>query len=295
MSSENLNFISGQWVKAESGEAFQNVNPAHASIRTGSFQASGIEDTKKAIGSAIDAFPNWRNTPAPQRGKILYAASNILETKADELSRILTEEEGKTIAESKGEVQRAVDIFRFYAGIGSRLVGKTFQSGIKKTLLYSVREPLGVIAIMTPWNFPIAIPAWKIAPALISGNTVVFKPASLTPLIAQKMTSALEKAGLPKGVLNYVTGAGSVVGAELSVNPGIDAISFTGSYEIGYGIQKARANSNKMARIQLEMGGKNPTIVLPDANLDEACLACREECIWTDRSGMHGHESRNRS
>jgi aldehyde dehydrogenase (NAD+) len=286
MSSETLNFISGQWVRSESGETFQNVNPAHVSIRTGSFQASGIEDTKKAIGSAVDAFPNWRNTPAPQRGKILYAASNILENQTDELSRILTEEEGKTIAESKGEVQRSVDIFRFYAGIGSRLVGKTFQSGIKKTLLYSVREPLGVVAIMTPWNFPIAIPAWKIAPALISGNTVVFKPASLTPLIAQKMTSALEKAGLPKGVLNYVTGAGSIVGVEISVNPGVDAISFTGSYEVGYGIQKARANSSKMARIQLEMGGKNPTIVLPDANLDEAVSLVAKSAFGLDRKSV---------
>ncbi len=214
MTTEILNFISGQWVKSETGETFQNVNPAHTSIPTGAFQASSKEDSRRAIHSAAEAFPIWRNTPAPQRGKILYAASNILESQADELSKILTQEEGKTIAESKGEVQRSIDIFRYYAGIGSRLAGKTFQSGIKRTLLYSVREPLGVIAIMTPWNFPIAIPTWKIAPALISGNTIVFKPASLTPLIAQKMTLSLEKAGLPKGVLNYVTGAGSVVGAE---------------------------------------------------------------------------------
>jgi acyl-CoA reductase-like NAD-dependent aldehyde dehydrogenase len=179
-------------------------------------------------------------------------------------------EEGKTLADSLGEVRRAVDLFRFYGGQGSRLGGRTYPSSFPRTFLYTLREPVGVVALMTPWNFPIAIPSWKIAPALVSGNTVVFKPASPTPTIATKLTSALEVAGLPAGVLNMVTGPGGTVGEELAVNKEVDAISFTGSYEVGNGIQKARTNSGKMARVQLEMGGKNATVVLPDAKLDEA-------------------------
>lgn len=267
---EYYDLISGKWVKSESGKTFQIHNPARTSESIGTFQLSGRDDARKAIDAAREAFPKWRNTPAPERGKILFKAAAILESNLEDLSRTLTQEEGKTLAESKGEVQRAVDIFRFFAGQCSRINGKTFSSASKKTLLYSVREPIGVVALMTPWNFPIAIPSWKMAPALACGNSVVFKPASLTPLIAQRLVSALEQAGLPAGVLNYVTGPGGTVGEELSTNSEIDAISFTGSYDVGYGIQKARANSKKMARVQLEMGGKNPTIVLPDANLDEA-------------------------
>jgi 2,5-dioxopentanoate dehydrogenase len=272
MLQEYSNFIAGQWVKSESGKTFQNVNPADTSKSTGTFQLSSKEDAKRAISSAREAFQKWKNTPAPQRGKILHEAANILESQFEELSRILTTEEGKTLSESKGEVQRAIDIFRFYAGQGSRLSGKTVQSASKRTLLYSIREPLGVVALLTPWNFPIAIPAWKMAPALVCGNTVVFKPASLTPIIAQRLVSALEKAGLPAGVLNYITGPGSTVGEELATNSEVDAISFTGSYDVGYGIQRGRASSKKMARIQLEMGGKNPTIILPDAKLDDAAV-----------------------
>lgn len=272
MSEEYLNFISGKWVKSESNETFRNFNPADTTKSSGSFQLSNREDVKDAISSASQAFLKWRNTPSPQRGKILSKAADILEAQFEEHSRTLTEEEGKTLPESKGEVQRAIEIFRFYAGQGTRLGGKTLDSGTTRTFLYTVREPLGVVAVMTPWNFPIAIPAWKIAPALICGNTVVFKPASLTPLIAQKLVAALEKAGLPPGVLNYVTGPGSTVGNELATNKEVEAISFTGSYEVGFGINQARANSKKMARVQLEMGGKNPTIVLPDAKLDDAAV-----------------------
>ncbi len=267
---EHYNFISGKWVRSVSGEKFETYNPARKSISLGIFQHSGREDAKDAVASAKGALPKWRNTPGPERGKILFRASEILESQIDELARTLTEEEGKTLGESRGEVQRAIDIFRFAAGQGSRIDGKTYSSGFKRTLLYSVREPVGVVALMTPWNFPIAIPSWKMAPALICGNTIVFKPASLTPLIGMRIVSALENAGLPSGVLNFVTGPGATVGDELATNPDVDAISFTGSYDVGYGIQKARANSKKMARVQLEMGGKNPTIVLPDARLDDA-------------------------
>ena len=267
---EYFNFISGEWVKSESRERFETHNPARKSISLGTFQLSGREDAKKAISAARESLPKWKGTPGPERGKVLYKAAQILESEIDDLSRTLTEEEGKTLAESRGEVQRAIEIFRFAGSQGFRINGKTFSSGFKRTLLYSIREPVGVVALMSPWNFPIAIPSWKMAPALVCGNTVVFKPASLTPLIGLKIVSALERAGLPPGVLNFVTGPGGTVGDELATSPDVDAISFTGSYEVGHGIQKARANSKRMARVQLEMGGKNPIIVLPDAKLDEA-------------------------
>jgi 2,5-dioxopentanoate dehydrogenase len=231
---------------------------------------SDKEDVTKAVQAARESFPKWSAIPGPERGKILYNAATLLESIFEELSRTLTEEEGKTFEESKNEVRRAIDIFRFYAGQASRINGKTFASTTKRTFLFSLREPLGVVALMTPWNFPVAIPAWKIAPALACGNTVIFKPASLTPLVGETLVVALEKAGLPPGVLNYITGPGNTIGRDLVTNSEVDAISFTGSYEIGYEIQKARSNSRRMARLQLEMGGKNPIIVLSDADLDEA-------------------------
>lgn len=270
MSQAHLDFIGGKWVPSEGGATFRVTNPADTGQDLGEFQLSTKEDARKAVESARLSAPAWRNTPAPQRGKILYKAAEIIESKVDEFARTLTMEEGKTLADSVGEVRRTVDLLRFYGGQGSRLDGKTYPSNFPRTLLYSVREPVGVVVLMTPWNFPIAIPAWKMAPALVSGNSVVFKPASLTPGIATKLVSALEQAGLPPGVLNLVTGPGSTVGEELALNRDVDAISFTGSYEVGEGIQRARANSGKMARIQLEMGGKNPTIVLPDAKLEDA-------------------------
>lgn len=265
-----MNLIGGQWSPSSSGATFAVKNPAQPSQNLGDFQLSAREDAKKAIDAAQAAFPSWRNTPGPQRGKILYRAAEIVESRLEEFARTLTAEEGKTLADSTGEVRRTIDLFRFYAGQGSRLDGRTYPSGFPRTFLYSIREPIGVVSLMTPWNFPIAIPAWKMAPALVSGNTVVFKPASLTPGIATKLVSAMEEAGVPGGVLNLVTGPGGTVGEELTVSSKVDAISFTGSYDVGEGIQRARANSGKMARIQLEMGGKNPTVVLPDAKLDEA-------------------------
>lgn len=257
-------------MKSEAGQTFRITNPANAGQSLGEFQLSSKDDARRAVEAAREAWPRWRNTPGPQRGRILDKAAGLMEAALDDLSSTLTTEEGKTLAESKGEVRRAIDIFRFYAGQSSRINGKTYQSGTERTFIYSVREPLGVAAIMTPWNFPIAIPSWKIAPALAAGNCVVFKPASLTPLIATRLVQALEKAGVPPGVINLITGPGGTVGEELAVNGGIDAISFTGSYEVGHAIQRGRANSEKMARVQLEMGGKNPTIVLPDAKLPDA-------------------------
>ncbi len=270
MSQIHFDFIGGRWVPSEGRGTFRVTNPADTNESLGDFQLSTKEDARMAIEAARSAFPAWRNTPGPQRGRILYRAAEIIEAQVDEFASTLTAEEGKTLADSMGEVRRAIELFRFYGGQGSRLDGRTYPSNFARTLLYSVREPLGVIALMTPWNFPIAIPSWKIAPALVSGNTIVFKPASLPPGIATKLVEALEKSGLPAGVLNLVTGPGPTVGEELAVNKGIDGISFTGSYEVGDGIQRARAGSGRMARVQLEMGGKNPTIVLPDAKLSDA-------------------------
>jgi aldehyde dehydrogenase (NAD+) len=270
MLNEFLNFVGGRWVKSQSNETFVTRNPADTRQEIGSFQLSTKEDAKMAVEAARVAFEGWKSVPPPSRGKILLRAADLIEQELDSFSRTLTMEEGKTLAESQGEVGRAIDLLRFYGGQGSRLTGKTFPSAQPRTFLYTTREPLGVVTLLTPWNFPIAIPTWKLSPALVSGNTIVLKPASLTPLIAIRVAQALEKAGLPPGVFNLVTGPGQTVGEELILNPSVEAISFTGSYEVGYGIQKKRAESGKIARVQLEMGGKNPTVVLPDAKMDQA-------------------------
>jgi aldehyde dehydrogenase (NAD+) len=200
----------------------------------------------------------------------LFKAAEIMEGMVDELSRLLTREEGKTLQEARAEVVRAVEIFRFYAGAGYRIYGQTIPSADPAVTLYTIREPIGVISIITPWNFPIAIPAWKIAPALISGNAVVFKPASYTPLIALKLVEALEKAGLPPGIVNFVTGSGLELGDEMVRNPKIGAITFTGSHDTGAAIYRLVHERSRTLRIQLEMGGKNATVVMEDADLDQA-------------------------
>jgi len=202
------------------------------------------------------------------RGRILSKASQILESRKVELAEILTREEGKTLAESTGEVQRAIDIFRFFGGLSYTLGGQTLPHDLPQQLLYTRREPLGVVALITPWNFPIAIPAWKMAPALVSGNAVVIKPATQSPALTLELAKALADAGLPKGVLNVVVGDGRVVGGELASHPAVVALSFTGSYGVGNQIYQQLAR--RMARAQMEMGGKNPTIVLADADLDLA-------------------------
>ena len=265
-----LNLIGGKWTVSESGQTFGRNSPANATKTVGEFQLSTKDDIRRAIEAAGQAFWGWRNTPGPERGKILYRAADLIEKDLEDFATTMTIEEGKTLTESRSETRRGISILRFFAGQASRLKGKTYPSENQRTFIYTVREPLGVVAVMTPWNFPVAIPLWKIAPALASGNTVVFKPASLTPLNASKIVQALDQAGLPPGVLNFVTGPGSTIGQALAANEDVAAISFTGSYEIGRGIQKARADAERMARVQLEMGGKNPTVILPDAKLDSA-------------------------
>jgi acyl-CoA reductase-like NAD-dependent aldehyde dehydrogenase len=262
------NFIGGQWVQAKSGRTVQNVNPADTRQVVAEYPLSGAEDARAAIEAAAAAFPSWRAATPVARGRFLSKASQLLEMRKAELSEWLTREEGKTLAESTGEVQRAIDIFRFYGGLSYTLGGQTIPHDAPGNLLYTTRQPLGVVALITPWNFPVAIPAWKLAPALVSGNAVVLKPASQAPGLALALARALQEAGLPAGVLNVVVGEGRTVGSELAANPKVVALSFTGSYAVGHGIYGQLAQ--RMARAQMEMGGKNPTIVLADADLDLA-------------------------
>jgi aldehyde dehydrogenase (NAD+) len=262
------NYIAGEWVGSASGETFENHNPANTKDVIGTFPAATKADVERAIEAANEALPGWANTPPPNRGAILDKMSQILDARQDEFARELTREEGKTLAEAKGEVLRARDIFKYYAGEGWRMGGQVLPSNIAGELLYTRREALGAVALITPWNFPIAIPVWKMAPALVYGNTVVFKPASLVPHSAVLLVEALIEAGIPKGVVNLVTGSGRTVGDTLVSSKRIAGVSFTGSVSVGMGIyEKAMKN---LTRVQLEMGGKNPTIVLRDADLGKA-------------------------
>jgi aldehyde dehydrogenase (NAD+) len=262
------NFIAGEWVAAKSSQTFTTTNPADTREVVAEYPLSGKDDTIAAIAAAKTAFPGWAATTAPARGRILSKTSQILEARKAELAELLTREEGKTLAEATGEVQRAADIFRFFGGLSYTLGGSTIPHDLPGNLLFTRRESLGVVALITPWNFPIAIPAWKLAPALVAGNAVIIKPASQAPALTLEIAKALAEAGLPKGVLNVVVGEGRAVGGELATNPAIAALSFTGSYGVGNQIYQQLAQ--RMARAQMEMGGKNPTIVLADADLDLA-------------------------
>ncbi|MBI4658397.1 MAG: aldehyde dehydrogenase family protein [Verrucomicrobia bacterium] len=262
------NLINGEWVAAKSAATCQTRNPADTLEVVAEYPQSGKEDALDAIEAARIACSGWRATTPVARGRILSKASQILESRKAALSELLTREEGKTLAESQGEVQRAIDIFRFFGGMSYTLGGQTIPHDLPNNLLYTVRQPLGVVALITPWNFPVAIPAWKLAPALVAGNAVIIKPASPSPAMTLELAKALTEAGLPKGVLNVVTGEGRAVGGQLAGHPAVAALSFTGSYSVGQQIYQQL--SQRMARAQMEMGGKNPTIVLADADLDLA-------------------------
>jgi len=262
------NFIGGEWVPAKSGERSQNFNPADTREIAAEYPLSGKQDGMAAIEAAKKASPAWAAMTPVARGRILSKASQILESRKAELAELLTREEGKTLVESTGEVQRAIDIFRFFGGLSYTLGGQTIPHDLPQQLLFTRREPLGVVGLITPWNFPIAIPAWKSAPALVSGNAVVIKPATQAPAMTLELARAFSEAGLPKGVLNVVIGEGRAVGGELATNPAVVALSFTGSYAVGRQIYQQLAH--RMARAQMEMGGKNPTLVLADADLDLA-------------------------
>lgn len=262
------NWIGGESVATSTGATFETRNPADLREVVAVYPQGRAEDARQAITAAQAAFPSWAGLTAVARGRILSKASQILEARKSELAQLLTREEGKTLTESTGEVQRTADIFRFFGGLSYTLGGQTIPHDLPNNLLYTRREPLGVVGLITPWNFPIAIPAWKLAPALVCGNTVVLKPASQAPAMACELAKVLAEAGLPKGVFNVVIGDGRAVGGELATHPAIAALSFTGSHGVGNVIYQQLAQ--RMTRSQMEMGGKNPTIVLADADLDLA-------------------------
>lgn len=273
------NYIGGEWSPSESGQTFESRNPANTNELIGEFAASTKADVDAAVQAAVDAAPKWRDTTAIARSAILHKAAEILASRQQDVGRELAREEGKTLKEGVGETGRAVQILRYYAGDIQQPDGEHYPSANPDTLLYTTREPLGVVGVITPWNFPIAIPAWKIAPAIAFGNAVVFKPASATPLLAARFVEALADAGLPAGVLNLVTGSASTVGDPLVEDERVAAISFTGSGEVGRKLSATAARRG--AKIQLELGGQNPAIVLADADMNHALQHVMTGAMWS--------------
>jgi len=265
---EYANYINGEWVKSKSGKAFENRNPANQDDLIGLFQDSTSDDLNAAVDAAQKAYEKWRLTPAPKRAEYLYRVGDILKRRKDEMAREMTREMGKVVDETKGDIQEAIDMAFLAAGEGRRLFGVTTPSELHNKFNMAVRMPLGVAGLITPWNFPMAIPAWKGMAALVCGNTVVIKPASLTPLSVIMLTEAFEEAELPKGVWNVVTGGGREIGDPMTKHPKIRVISFTGSTEVGRDISVACAPSFK--HVHLEMGGKNVIMVMEDADVDLA-------------------------
>ncbi len=262
------NLINGEWVDSASEKTTQNLNPADRQDLIGEFPDSTPEDVHAAVSAAAGAYESWRLTPAPKRAEILYRAASLLMARKDEFARDMTREMGKVLKEAGGDVQEAIDMTFYIAGEGRRLHGHTTPSELPDKYMMSVRTPLGVAAMITPWNFPMAIPSWKIIPALVAGNTVVFKPAEDTPLSAVNFVRILHEAGVPAGVVNLVCGSGEVIGTPLVTHPDVSIVSFTGSTEVGRIINQNAAGSFK--RVSLEMGGKNGIIVMKDADIDLA-------------------------
>jgi acyl-CoA reductase-like NAD-dependent aldehyde dehydrogenase len=268
------NFIGGEWVPAGSKKTFENRNPADTSEVVGVFADSGPEDVERAVGAAREAYPGWRALPAPKRGEILFRAAELLVRRKEDLARDMTREMGKVLDETRGDVQEAIDMTYYMAGEGRRQFGQTTPSEMPDKFQMSVRQPVGVAGLITPWNFPIAIPSWKMMPALVLGNTVVIKPATDTPLSVAHLVSILDEAGLPRGVVNMVTGSGSRVGTPLMSHRDVGIVSFTGSTDVGRKVSEACAPGFK--HCHLEMGGKNVIMVMDDARLDLAV----EGALW---------------
>jgi len=267
MSNPYLNYIAGRWVPARSGRTFFNTNPANGEM-LGEYPASGPEDVNDAVEAARKAYRSWRLVPAPKRAETLYRAGEIIRARKDELARAMTREMGKVLAETGGDVQEGIDMAYLAAGEGRRMYGVTTPSEMPDKWAMSARVPIGVAGVITPWNFPFAIPSWKLMPALVAGNTAVFKPAGDTPEMAWHFTKIFEEAGLPPGVLNLVFGSGSKVGDPMVEHQGIQVISFTGSTNVGLSIAGKGGALGK--RISLEMGGKNAILVMEDADLQLA-------------------------
>ncbi len=261
-------FIGGEWVESTSGQTFESRNPADTRDVIARFQAGTAADAARAIRAAETAFPGWRATPAPKRGEILYAFGQLMAQHKERLSQAMTREMGKVIAEARGDVQEGIDIAFLMAGEGRRMFGDTVPSELPDKWAMSIRQPIGVAGIITPWNFPIAIPCWKMMPALVAGNTVVFKPASDTPHCAAILVELMAEAGFPAGTVNLVTGSGAEVGDAIVESPDVGVISFTGSSATGKHI--AERAGRRLKRLSLELGGKNGVVVLADADLDLA-------------------------
>ena len=268
MAEEYKNFINGEWVKSKSNKTFENRNPADTSDLVGTFQLSSQDDVDAAVTAAQAAFPNWRDTPAPERADYMYRVANKLRERKEEIAKLMTREMGKVIAETRGDMQEGIDTADFAAGEGRRMHGQTVPSELRNKAAYVIHRPMGVWGLITPWNFPMAIPTWKTFPAITTGNTIVIKPATDTPACTAKLMEILDSAGIPKGVINYVTGSGRIVGEHLINHPDVKGISFTGSSEVGKRI--AEVTGKTLKRCSLELGGKNGQIVMDDANLELA-------------------------
>ena len=267
------NYVDGQWVPSASGHTFENRNPANTDDLIGVFQQSNTQDVDAAIAAAAKAYEQWRLVPAPLRAEMLFKAAQIIVARKEEFARDMTREMGKVLNETRGDVQEAIDMTYYMAGEGRRMFGQTVPSELRNKFAMSVRQPLGVSSIITPWNFPMAIPSWKIMPALVCGNTVVFKPSSNTPLSALNFVNVLIEAGVPKGVVNMVTGDAEV-GTAMTSDPRVRVVSFTGSTNVGRQVNLAAAPTFK--KVHLEMGGKNVVMIMDDANLELAV----EGCVW---------------
>jgi acyl-CoA reductase-like NAD-dependent aldehyde dehydrogenase len=261
------NFIGGEWADAASGETFESLSPATGEV-LGTFPRSSAEDVDRAVAAAREAWDGWRLTPAPERAQVLYRLAALLAEQKPELTDLMTHEMGKVKAEAGGDVQEAIDMSLYMAGEGRRMFGQTTPSELRDKFMMSVRMPIGVVGAITPWNFPIAIPSWKLAPALVCGNTVVLKPAEDTPLLAERFVELLTEAGCPPGVVNVVHGFGESAGDALVRHPDVPVITFTGSRETGVAVTHAAAD--RLKHVHLELGGKNAIIVLEDADLDLA-------------------------
>ena len=276
---ELANYVGGEWAPAQSGRTYQKHNPANPAEVVGEFPASGEEDVAASVNAAAKAFPSWSDTPAAGRAAVLMRAADAIEARVEDMAADMTREMGKPLREARMESARTAAIFRYFAGEASRPKGELYEQAATGSMLYTLRRPLGVVGLITPWNFPAAIPAWKMAPALVYGNSVVLKPAQEAPLTSLHLAAALDEAGLPDGVLNVVIGRGSEVGTPLVVHPQVRAISFTGSVAVGRRVRDEATALGK--RVQLELGGQNPLIVTADADLGRAVEAAYAGAFWS--------------
>ncbi|HEX2303502.1 MAG TPA: aldehyde dehydrogenase family protein [Gaiella sp.] len=273
------NYVGGEWREAGSGETYEKHDPWRPSEVTGVFQSSSADDALAAVSAARAAFPGWAALPAPARATFFHAAADALDARSERIARDMTAEMGKPLREARMEAARAATILRFAAGEAWRPIGEVYAASVPAQRLYTVRRPLGVVGLITPWNFPIAIPVWKLAPALIHGNTVVLKLAYEAPRTGLHVAECFAEAGLPAGVLNVLTGSGSKAGAALVESPDVHAISFTGSVAVGHGVRDAA--TARGCRVQLELGGHNPLVVMADAEIDRATEAAYAGAFWS--------------